>query len=182
MITGVLMAVLVSVPNRPQVLEWLPVSRPVAEFTLASAEGVFTQAQLRGGWHLVLFGYSHCPDNCPTSLAELSLLRNALQDLPLQVVFVSVDARDNPATLARYVRYFHPDFMGITGDRLNLTALADSMGVRFEVSEPGSPLVIAHSIVLSLVDPEGQLRGRLRPGFDVDGAAREIIQKLSARS
>ncbi len=171
------------VPTQHRTVEWLATPRPVAEFTLASAAGPFTREQLHNGWHLLLFGYTRCPDICPTSLAELRLLAGVLQDLPLQVVFISIDPqRDTVEGLADYVAYFHRGFIGATGDSGNLRALADSIGVQFKLRAAGSSAAIAHSISLSLIGPGGKLRGRMRPGFAVDTAAREISKKVLASS
>ena len=180
-LAGLLLAVLMPVPDRPRSVEWLQAPKPVAAFELVGAAGAFTLQNLQQGWHLVLFGYSECPDICPASLAELRVLAAALPDLPLRVVFVAVDSeRESPEQLQGYVRYFHPDFLGVTGDAANLRALADSIGVRFELPAPGSGRAIAHSITLSLDGPGGLLRGRLRPGFDVTATAGEIAERVIA--
>jgi len=158
------------VPDRS--VEWLANARPVAAFHLRTAQGVFDNAALADRWHLILFGYTHCPDICPASLAELGQLATALGDAPVQVVFVSVDpARDTPDRLAQHAAYFHPDFVGATGAEDDLRALAGSVGVRFSTTEDGA---IGHSLTTSLVGPDGRLRGRLRPGFDTLITARAI--------
>jgi protein SCO1/2 len=181
-LAGLLIAVAMPPPERPQAVEWLPTPRPVTEFSLRGANGAFTQQQLLQDWHLLLFGYSHCPDICPTTLTELRPLVGALQDQPIRVVFVSVDPeRDKLADLASYTNYFHPDFIGVTGDELNLRALTDSIGVRYEVVGTAENTTVAHSIHISLIGPGGLLQGRLRPGFDLETAAREIREKVGAQ-
>ena len=95
--------------------------RPLPEFELIDQDGSpFTQAQLRGHWSVLFFGFTHCPDVCPTTLGVLAKARQELSDLPdeLQphVVLVSVDPkRDTPQQLASYVKFFDSSFTGVTG-------------------------------------------------------------------
>lgn len=169
-------------PQLPQAVavEWLAAPRLLEDFSLESADGAFTREDLLGQWHLLLFGYTHCPDICPTSLSEINALVQVLPvDSRIPVVFVSVDAaRDTPDHLARYVAFFNSDFIGATGNLKQLQPLTDSLGIRFQISGSPDQPEIAHSVTISLVDPSGSLRGRLRPGFDAASAAAEIVQAL----
>jgi len=99
------------------------------------------------------------------------------------VLFVSVDAqRDTPAQLARYVSFFNPDFVGVTGTAQALTPLTDSLGIRFVIGgDPHQP-EIAHSLTISLVDPSGRLSGRLRPGFNTEATAAEIARVVQDKT
>ncbi len=162
----------------PRTVEWLDNSRVIESFTLSTADGAFTEQHLRGQWHLLLFGYTHCPDICPTSLSEIdALVRKMPVDKRISVVFVSVDAqRDSPAQLARYLRFFNADFVGATGTPQALTPLTDSLGIRFVISGSQEQPEIAHSLTISLVDPSGRLTGRLRPGFNIEATAAEIAR------
>lgn len=82
---------------------------------------------------VVFFGYTHCPDICPTTLA---ILRNLLSDLPQsdwpQVVFVDIDANSNSELAAQYAHFFHPEFMGIHANSGLLPKLKDSFGLNIE--------------------------------------------------
>ncbi|MBL4647786.1 MAG: SCO family protein, partial [Gammaproteobacteria bacterium] len=89
--------------------------------------GAFTNKSLKGHWSILYFGYTHCPDICPTTLALLNQvilkIKQAKQPVP-QVVFVSVDPqRDKPKALGTYVHYFNPEFVGVTGKETALKAL-----------------------------------------------------------
>jgi protein SCO1/2 len=175
-------------PGTGRQLELLSFNRELPEFSLESAAGPVGREQLSGDkWHLVVFGYTHCPDVCPTTLAELAALMDASEGVPLNVLFVSVDpARDTPQSLARYVGFFAQGMIGATGDRANLESLSSALGVRFEVrTVPGSggaaaETIVAHSNTIALIDSRGRVRGLLRPGFDQAAASREIRDIVGA--
>jgi protein SCO1/2 len=176
-------------------LEWLERPRPVAPFTLASAQGEITEAALQGHWQLLALGFTHCPDLCPTTLAQLDALRAKMADAPVRVIFVSVDPeRDSPAHLAEYVQFFGADFIGVTGEAEQLQRLAHSLGMDFRQDDPsdnssdssgdspgenpGDYPRISHSPTIAVIGPDGLLRGRLRPGFDTQRAARELTARM----
>jgi protein SCO1/2 len=172
-------------------LEWLERPRPVAAFTLASAQGEITEAALQGHWQLLALGFTHCPDLCPTTLAQLDALRATMTDAPVRVIFVSVDPeRDSPAQLAAYVGFFGADFIGVTGEEDQLQRLAHSLGMDFRHDDPSdSPgenpndnsnnnPPISHSPTIAVIGPDGLLHGRLRPGFDTQRAARELTARM----
>jgi len=172
-------------------LEWLERPRPVAAFTLASHQGEITDTALRGHWQLLALGFTHCPDLCPTTLAQLAALRATMPDDPVRVIFVSVDPeRDSPSRLAAYVQFFGTDFIGVTGEEDQLQRLAHSLGMDFRHDRAGdspndspndSPSDnprISHSPTIAVIGPDGLLRGRLRPGFDKQQAARELTARM----
>src|SRR5271167_3622028 len=111
-------------------------SQALPDFSLIDSQGrAFGTANLRGHWSLLFFGYTNCPDFCPTTLATLAAMQKRLRAersavLP-QVIFVSVDAkRDTPAQLAKYVPYFDPEFIGLTAaDQPAIEAVAKKWGV-----------------------------------------------------
>jgi len=113
----------------------------------------------------MFFGFTHCPDVCPTTLFTLARSIDLLRDLPAadipQVILVSVDpGRDTPETLASYVPYFHPDFLGITGDMAAILALTQAMGVAFAytpIEGPDGGYAVDHTASIFLVNPAGQL-------------------------
>ena len=109
----------------------------------------FTQTQLLGKWTIMLFGYTHCPDFCPTTLAALNNAYRRLErsDAGLaastQVVFVSVDPfRDSAPVLADFVRHFNPLFIGATGPPAQLQRLTQPLGASYDYADPvsGGPL------------------------------------------
>jgi protein SCO1/2 len=148
----------------------LPEPRVVADFALIDDEGQpFSLNRLQGQWSLLFFGFTHCPDICPSALYDLSVIRDSLlEEHPdkadqLQVLFVSVDPeRDTPAKLKSYVEYFDPAFIGVTGPDAQLAPLTLQLGVayRIEEHEEGNLAYnVDHSASILLVNPEGRLHG-----------------------
>jgi protein SCO1/2 len=139
-------------------------ARPLPAFVLHRADGTLSNADFTGRWTLMSFGYSFCPDICPTTLATLGEVKAQLaaRRLPApQVVFVSVDpARDTPARLAEFVRFFDANFVGATGSDAELAALVKHLGVQYQRHEGPDPqhYVVDHSAVVYLVDPQGRLK------------------------
>ncbi len=123
----------------------------------------FDLASLRGEPVLVYFGYTHCPDVCPTTLADI---RDALRlvDVPTRVVFVTIDpARDDPAAMKQYVDYYRSGFIGLTGSEAEIAVAADAWGASYRKleSDSASGYAMAHSTETYLVDAEGMLRHHL---------------------
>jgi protein SCO1/2 len=140
--------------------------RPLAPFTLVDEAGAAaTKATLSGHWSLLFFGYTHCPDVCPATLAELARVRERLADLPRDrqpaVYLVSVDpGRDDVATLAGYVHFFAPDFHALTGEPAALEAFTRGLGVavivrRPAADQPAADYTVDHTAAILLVDPAG---------------------------
>lgn len=144
----------------------LPSPKALAPFSLTDHHGTpFTLDALRGRWSLLAFGYTHCPDVCPTALANLAQVRHLLAaedpDTPYRTVFISVDpGRDTAERLTAYVPYFHESFLGATGAPAALRALAGQVGIRYErVEAPGSAMgyLVDHSAAILLTNPRGEL-------------------------
>ena len=138
--------------------------RQLPVFQLQDQDGhVFSRAQLKGHWTLLFFGYTNCPDVCPLTLAEAKGFYNRVVDTPYgadtRVVFVSVDPkRDTPAQLKRYVKYFHPAFVGITGSREQLDRLTRALGIFYAYRGEGDDYLVDHSAAMALLDANGDLR------------------------
>ena len=141
--------------------------RPLPEFHVPSTQGEFSNATLQGHWTFLLFGYTHCPDVCPTSLALLAEVTRQLQGkgVPPQVVFVSVDApRDTIALLKRYVPAFNPAFIGATGSDAALQPLTRDLGVYYvrnveeAAGRSSQSYSVDHTSSFFLVAPDGSLR------------------------
>jgi protein SCO1 len=138
---------------------WLPQARSIGSFSLTDDQGnAFTEQQLHGAPTLVFFGFTHCPDVCPTTLVTLAEIKRAALMPHLRVLFVSVDpARDTPAVLGRYVRAFDPAFTGLTGPERAIGDLAARLGVAYErVDLPGGDYTMDHSAALFLLDSSGR--------------------------
>ena len=125
-----------------------------------------------GKWSLVFFGYTYCPDVCPTTLATLRSFKKALAPELLQdtqVVFVSVDpGRDTTAQLAQYVDYFDPEFIGVSGEFLDLQRFAQQLNSAFnKVPGGGENYLVDHSANIVLVNPRGDYQGFIKPPFEL---------------
>lgn len=164
-----------------------PEPRQMPSFTFErGGGGVFTDADLRGRWSLLFFGFTTCPDVCPTTLGELRQVRRALRDQdpssPLQVLFVSVDPeRDTADKLAAYVGFFDPEFIGLRADLARLEPFTRRLGIVF-VKTPTGPgpfdYTIDHSASILIVDPAGRLIGLFRPPHRPDAIVRDLERLL----
>jgi protein SCO1/2 len=167
----------------------LPEPRVIADFALLDGQGApFSLDNLRGRWSLIFFGYTHCPDVCPSTLYDLKLIHEKLDQLNgdaasgHQVLFVSVDPeRDTPEQLNQYVSYFHPDFIGVTGPPEQLAPLTMQLGIayRIEEHEAGSTQYnVDHSVSVLLMDPQGRLHGVFPAPHDADKMAGELAAAI----
>lgn len=138
--------------------------RPLPDFVLEGTQGKVGNAVFSGNWTLVFFGYTYCPDVCPTSLTTLAQLKSQLQAqgvAPPKVLFISVDGqRDRPDRLAEFVRFFDADFQAAVGSDEALRPLARHLGVFYQRHDKGdgSPYSVDHSSAIYLVDPQGRLK------------------------
>jgi cytochrome oxidase Cu insertion factor (SCO1/SenC/PrrC family) len=127
----------------------------------------FDLDDLRGKWSFLFFGYTHCPDVCPTTLTELAQAYSLLMEQPgiltdTQFVFVSVDPeRDSPETLADYVGYFNADFVGATGTALELEKLTGQVGIKYKKGDKTETgYIMNHSSAVLLIDPQARYYAR----------------------
>ena len=147
--------------------------RALGDFSLVDHNAEpFTQTALIGHWTLVFFGFTHCPDICPTTMAELAELKAQLADTEARdarIAMVSVDpARDTPERLAEYVPYFHPDFLGVTGEFADILSFAQRLNAPFrKVSEPEGAYQMEHSANVMLINPRGDYHGFFRAPLDI---------------
>src|SRR5882672_11071458 len=148
-----------------QVITLFPDPKPLTAFALTDHKNrAFDLASLKGKWSFLFFGFTHCPDVCPTTLAVLArvrdnIARNAVGAEDIQFVFVSVDPnRDAPGNLRRYVEYFDPTFLGVTGDNAQIGNLAGQLGAAYEVAiTPGMEnYPVYHTAAVFLVDPQAR--------------------------
>lgn len=139
-------------------------SLPVGgDFTLDGAHGRTSLHNFSGKLVLLQFGYTYCPDICPTSLSILAQTLGSLAPAELakvQPIFISVDPnRDTPARLEEYTQYFHPRILGLTGSEAILTEIAGRYGAIFMRQESASAggYVIDHTALTYLVASDGRL-------------------------
>ena len=147
--------------------------RDPGEFSLIDHHGSpFTREDLIDQWTLIFFGFTHCPDICPTTMAELAELKAQLvgtEASDARVVMLSVDpARDTPERLAQYAQYFHSDFIGVTGDFTDILSFAQRLNAPFrKVSEPDGAYQMEHSANVMLMNPRGDYHGFFRAPLDI---------------
>jgi len=170
-------------PERP-----LPKAAIAADgdFTLESANGPVSLKDYRGKLVLVYFGYTFCPDICPTSLAATA---EGLKQLKpeeaarVAMIFISVDPeRDTPARLKEYVQFFHPDLVGVTGKPDVLAEIAKRYGVFYakqKVDTAGGGYVVDHSSDTYMLGPDGQLLGKIAHATPPDQVVAEIRKRLN---
>lgn len=134
-------------------------------FTLRSDRGAVSLDSFRGRYVILYFGYTSCPDVCPTTLANL---KTALERLKaeeasqFQVIFLSVDpARDTPQISSAYARRFHPSFLGLTGTPEEMQKTANQFGIFFQVNPPDDETgfyTVDHSSFTLVLNRQGALR------------------------
>jgi protein SCO1 len=170
---------------------WLPRPKPLSDFRLTDTSGrAFTRRDLGGGPTLVFFGFTHCPDVCPTTLMKLAQVRKRAGLEGLRVLFVSVDPqRDTPPVLGMYVHAFDPAFLGLSGDPQSIARVAANFGVAVNrVELPGGDYTMDHSAVLFLLDARARIAAIFTPPFDVAALAADLrraapyLGALEARS
>lgn len=158
-----------------------PQPRQVPAFTLHTPDGAtLTPADWRGRWTVVFFGFTHCPDICPTTMATFKRVWDRLgtegRTDRARFDFVSVDPeRDTPEILARYVGYFSPDFVAATGSDEQLTLLTRGLGMIYARGplENGT-YSVDHSASAVIVNPQGHVVGLFRPPFEADAIAADL--------
>ncbi|AHB07545.1 MULTISPECIES: SCO family protein [Pandoraea] len=157
------------------------------DFSLQDPQGkTRTLADYKGRAVVMFFGYTHCPDVCPTTMAELNQVMQKLgpdDAKRVQVIFVTVDPqRDTPELMGQYVPAFNPAFVGLRpADDAALKALTKSFRVVVNKVEGSTPTnyTIDHTAGIYVFDPNGQLRLFMRPDEPVDAMAKDLKTLLS---
>lgn len=168
----------------PRAVTLLPTPRTLPAFSLQQAGGAaLTQDTLKSHWTVVFLGFTHCPDVCPTTLAQLAGAQKQWAAMPdasrPRVLFVSADPeRDTPQIVADYAHAFHPDTLAATAPIPQLEAFARSLSLVF-MKAPGASgdpndYSIDHSAALVLLDPQARMAGVVQPPFDMKGIAADL--------
>ena len=150
-------------------------------FVLTSPDGTTVSEQTyRGKWLLVVFGYTSCPDTCPTALLEMAAALGRLgpDADKLQSLFITVDPRrDTPAIMGNYTQSFDPRIVGLTGTSQQIAAVAQEYGVYYAPRKSGmgaEDYVMDHSTYIYLMDPEG----KFVRGLDADTPGERIAEAV----
>ncbi|WP_028627072.1 SCO family protein [Metapseudomonas resinovorans] len=146
----------------------LPQSRTLPELEMTNQDGEKMRVdQFKDKWSLVFFGYTFCPDICPTTLAQMRELKGLLPEEArnnLQIILVSVDPyRDTPQQLKQYLGYFDPAFIGLTADLPTLQKLSNAVSIPFIPADTSKEnYTVDHSGNLVVLGPDGTQRGFIR--------------------
>lgn len=159
-----------------RVITVLPAAKELHAFELVTGYGKpFNLDSLREKYSLVFFGYTSCPDVCPTTLRVLAQLHDRLekanQHRDIQVVFVSVDPdRDKGKKLQQYATYFNKHFVGVSGDESQIANLAGQLGASYEVSKHGASgdYGVSHTGLLFVINPAARFAAILSPPHEVE--------------
>jgi protein SCO1/2 len=151
-------------------------------FRLLDAEGHTVQlADFEGRCVMLFFGFTQCPDVCPTALARAADVMQQLgpQASRLQVIFITVDPeRDTPAVLRAYPRAFHPSFIGLHADLATTEATAKAFKVFYRKVPTGSSYTMDHTATSYVFDPAGRLRLAVRHEQDAASVAADLTRLL----
>ncbi|CAA6809398.1 MAG: Cytochrome oxidase biogenesis protein Sco1/SenC/PrrC, putative copper metallochaperone [uncultured Thiotrichaceae bacterium] len=158
------------------------------DFTLHSMDGDVSLHDLTGKVALVFFGYTYCPDVCPTSLARISEAFKQLSEEELaqtKGVFISVDPkRDTPEKLKAYTQYFHPNIIGLTGGKDEIDRVSGNYGASYKITQKHSEsaYLIDHTALIFVLDTDGKIREFLPHATSVNGVTSVIRKYIAEKS
>jgi protein SCO1/2 len=159
-------------------------SEPGGPFTLVNQDGrPVDQSVLKGKWSVVFFGYTFCPDYCPTTLTTLGKAMDQLgpKANDAQVVFITIDpGRDTPAAMKSYIssRVFPKNIIGLTGSPAQIAQVAKGYAVYYQKEGSGSTYSMDHSTALYLMDPNGKFHSVIADGLTPEENARQISEAM----
>ncbi|MCU7932295.1 MAG: SCO family protein [Candidatus Thiodiazotropha sp. (ex Codakia rugifera)] len=160
------------------------------DFSLLSHQGVVSLSDFRGKVVLLYFGYTWCPDICPTNLAMMSAAMTEMGSdglTEVQPIFISVDPdRDTPQRLKEYVEYFHPNLVGVTGSAEDIEAITKRYGAAYRAVRKASETqyTVDHSADTYIIDRQGKLVKKMPHGSTVEeliAAIRPLLQENLSR-
>ncbi|HEY5780828.1 MAG TPA: SCO family protein [Lysobacter sp.] len=168
-------------------------ARQLPAFSLRQSDGTqLVPGELKGHWTLVFLGFTHCPDVCPTTLAEMAKSQKQWAQLPEatrpRLLFVSVDPeRDTPDRIGEYAHAFHRDTLAATADVPALESFARALSMVFAKVPPpeGIPAdqySVDHSASMAVLDPQGRMAGIVQPPFDALAIAADMTALTQAGS
>lgn len=150
-------------------------AKPIQPFKLIDHNNKsFDHTRFSSKWSFMFFGYTHCPDVCPTAMQTMKTVWKQLDvdkqsGSNLQMIFVSVDPeRDDLDTLKQYATFYHPDYIGVTGKLDQIDNITRQLGILYGYEEPDEKgnYHVNHSGQIILVDPRGNMRGVFSPPLD----------------
>lgn len=154
------------------------------DFELIDQNGeIFSSDELKGKLSLIYFGFTSCPDICPTSLNKITKAVEILSENKIDIVpvFITIDSsRDTPAVLKEYLKHFHPKFIGLTGNEKQIREVADKFKVYYakaaSENDNNQDYILDHSSFTYLMDKNGKYLKH----FYLDSAPSEIMEFLKS--
>lgn len=160
-----------------------PTARQVGPFVLKTTDGLsFNESDFKNHWSLLFFGFTQCPDVCPTTLIEFKKLAYLLEEKPIpseiQFYFISLDPdRDTLSQLKQYVSFFHPKLQGLTGTEKQLSIITQQLGIAYEkvfFDNQLNEYTIEHSGVIAVINPEGKYQAFFNYPHDAQTIAQQL--------
>ena len=129
---------------------------------------------------LIFFGFTHCPEVCPTTISQLSQITANLKIKPTNIIFITLDPeRDTQKHLKEYIKYFDKNIIGVTGSIIDLKKLANNWGVFYEkILISKNDYILNHTATVFMIDKDGKFRGTIAWGENENSISQKII-KLS---
>lgn len=156
---------------------------PISPLALQGRKGAFNKQDLLHKWSFMFFGYTHCPDVCPTTLTLLQQVDAALGATDkVQTLFVTLDpVRDDVTHISEFVSYFNKRFVGLSGAEQDIAALAKNLGVMFEKTPPTKDgYNINHTASIFLANPRGEIQALFSSQADVATIVAETRRLMAA--
>jgi len=194
-IAAITIGIFVQTSKVPQTNSGLPLPEFATTFILPKPKAIknasftdhrgqlFGLEQMAGKWSILFFGFTNCPDICPTTMQTLKQAKQKVSEAGLwndyQVVMVSVDPeRDSIEKLSKYVPYFDPEFIGLTGNVKSTAEFAKQLGILFVKRETpdNSSYEVDHSASLILINPNGDMAGVISAPHHVDEISSDLIK------
>lgn len=171
LLTGALLFTQLSQQPPPEHALYYKEARDIKSFVMTDHTGnVFSNKQLKGKWSWVFFGYTSCPDVCPTTLQELNFIYDDLKKVAqnTQVILVSVDPkRDTTEKLAGYIKYFNKEFIAVNGGHDVLFPFARNVGLMYAMNDgervENNMYTVDHSASIVLINPMGKISAIFQP-------------------
>jgi len=159
-------------------------AKALMPFTLEQADGVLSNKDLVGKWTFVVFGYTYCPDVCPTTLTRIKGVYKSLKrSANSQVVFVSADPlRDDVTRLSQYVAYFDSEFIGATTTHNKLFPFAQGLLLPYGIiaQKPSEDYAVSHSASIALINPQGKLHAQFKPSHQLGEVPTVDMKQMAA--
>jgi protein SCO1/2 len=171
-----------SLPHFAQAVEQSTKIEYGGPFELIDQTGhAVTNRDFLGKYMLIYFGYTHCPDICPTSLMRMTgaLRQMGERENAIEPIFISVDSlRDTPARMAPYVKAFHPRLIGLSGDPEAISAAARAYWVQYFAGTIEGEYVVGHTGYFYLVGPDGEFVEKIKDSISADDLATKLLGYL----